>query len=286
MNFKSAKVHFFLIVFLTGCLSFNVYSQKAKFYVLVYKYKEGDKYRITASTYKNFSTTAGTFTNSFSGETSFDLFQEIEGADDEAADMKIRIELTRQTENGKNLTYKLSKVFKGDELRLTFDRFGRILPKSVQYQYSDSQRVHQSESLSLLRNIFVPLPDRALKAGDTWDVTEVFEAEQLAALAGSSYGIKRPDVRGLYTLESVDEGVAKIVLHLEVSGNGKLVELKDSPELDFLLQIEGIFYFEIAEGKIVNGSITTEAVGVTSMADAIIDFKGSLMSTFTMEKYK
>ncbi|MBL7995140.1 TULIP family P47-like protein [bacterium] len=285
MNFKTAKVHFFLIIFLTGFLSFNVYSQKAKFYVLVYKYKEGDKYRITTSTYKNFSTTAGAFTSSFSGETSFDLFQEIEGADDEAADMKIRIELTRQTENGKNLTYKLSGMFKEVEVRLAFDRYGRVLPNSAQYQKIDSQRASQSEQLSLLSNIFVPLPNRAVKAGDAWDVSEVFGAEQLSALAGSSYGIKRPDVRGQYTLESVDDGIAKIVLHLEVSGNGKLTELKDSPEFDFLLQIDGIFHFEVAQGKIVNGSITTEAVGVASMGDTNIDFKGSLMSTFNVEKY-
>lgn len=274
----------FLILFLAA--SSDVYAQKSKLYVLVYKYKEGDKYRVTTSTYKSFTAVSGIYNNSYSGETTIDLYQEIEGADDEAYDMKISMELTRFTENGKNMTYKLSHVLKGDEIRFSFDRFGKILRGTVQYQSADSTRLNKQEQLTLINNIFVPLPDRAMKTGDTWKVTDFLNAEQLALLAGSSYGIKKPDVSGVYTLENVDEGVAKISLTLEVSGSGKLTELKDTPELDFLIQISGSFNFNIAEGKIINGSLTTEAVGVTTIGKETVEFKGNSSTAFSVEKYK
>lgn len=275
----------FLLVSFTTKTS-DAYSQKSKLYVLVYKYKEGDKYRITTSTYKNFSSVSSIYNNTLSGETTVDLYQEIEGADEEAYDMKIRMELTRFTENGKNLTYKLSQVLRGDEIQLSFDRFGKILEGTVHYHAADSASLKKHEQVSLINNIFVPLPDRALKAGDTWNVTDFFNAEQLSSLAGSSYGIKEPDVRGFYTLENVDQGIAKITLSLEVSGNGKLTELQDMPELDFLLQIAGTFDFNITEGKIVNGNLTTDAVGVTTIGKENIEFKATTSTSFSIEKYK
>lgn len=264
----------------------DTYSQKSKLYVLVYKYKEGDKYRVTTSTYKSYSTSSRIYNSSFSGETTIDLYQEIEGADEEAYDMKIRTELTRHTENGRNLTYKMDNVIKGDEVQFSFDRFGKILEGTLQYQASDSSRAKKSEDLALISNIFVPLPDRALKTGDTWKVTEVFSAELLAHLAGSSYGIKAPDVNGIYTFESADAGIAKITLTLEVSGTGKLTELIDAPELDFLIQISGSFDFNITEGKVINGSLTTDAVGVTTIGTETIEFKGNASTAFSSEKYK
>jgi hypothetical protein len=226
------------------------------------------------------------YNNTYSGETTVDLYQEIEGADEEAYDMKIRMELTRFTENGKNLTYKLSQVLRGDVIQLSFDRFGKILEGTVHYQAADSASLKKHEQVSLINNIFVPLPGHALKAGDTWNVTDFFNAEQLSSLAGSSYGIKEPDVRGLYTLESVDQGIAKISLTFEVSGNGKLTELHDMPELDFLIQIAGIFDFNITEGKIVNGNLTTDAVGVTTIGKENIEFKATASTAFSIEKYK
>lgn len=286
MSPKSVVSCTFFVLFLCVVSSLKIYSQTSKLYVLAYKYSEGDKYRITSSTYKNFSTISASYTNSTSGETTFDLYQEVLGVDDEACDMKIRIELTRQTVNGKNLTYKLANVLKGDEVILSFDRFGKILPKSVEYHSSDTLRARSQQHLSLLRNIFLPLPDRALKTGDTWAVSEVFDEEQLAALAGSAYGIEKPEVQGMYTLESIDEGKAKIVLSLEVSGNGKLSELRDLAELDFLMQITGTFYFNVTEGKIVGGNISVDAAGITTIGQQSVDFKGSHISTFAVEKYK
>lgn len=275
-----------LMCLLCGIFSPPAVAQKNRLYVLAYKYKEGDKYRITSSIYKTFTTKSGTYSQSLTGETGFDLYEEIEGADDEAYDMKVRIELTRQTENGKNLTYKLANVFKGDEVRLSFNRFGKIIPNSVEYHTTDSSGKYDKERLSMVRNIFVPFPDKALKIGDTWKVSDVIDKEQLEVLAGASYGIKNPDVNGIYTLESVEEGIAKITLHLEVSGNGKLIELNNALELDFLLMISGNFYFSITDGKIINGNISTDAAGVTVMGDQTIEFKGSHMSTFSIEKYK
>lgn len=286
MRFHPMIFRVAIICLLSVCITFHAHSQKGKFYALVYKYKEGDKYRITTSTYKNFSTTSQSYNNSFSGETSFDLYQEVEGADDEACDMKVRFELTRHTENGKNMTYKLPGVFKGDELMLTFDRFGKILPKSIEYHSGDSTNARAQEQLSLFRNIFIPLPDRALKTGDTWDVSDVFDEDQLNILAGSSYGMKKPDVRGQYLLESVEDGKAKIALDLEISGNGRLSELRDSAEFDILLRITGTFNFDVVNGKVLDGNINTEAAGVTKIGQQKVDFKGSLMSTFTIEKYK
>lgn len=274
---------FLLILF--SCTS-DVYAQKSKLYVLVYKYKEGDKYRVTTSTYRSFSTSSGIYKNAFTGETTIDLYQEIEGADDEAYDMKIRTELTRHTENGRNLTYKLSHVLKGDEIQFSFDRFGKILEGTLHYQASDSSRMKKSDQVALVSNIFIPLPDRALKTGDTWKVTDFLTSGQLARLAGSSYGIKTPDVNGIYTLESEDAGIAKISLTLEVSGTGNLTELSGTPELDFLIQISGSFDFNIVEGKIITGSLTTDAVGVTTIGKETVEFKGNASTAFSSEKYK
>lgn len=286
MRLLLSPLYFLMFSILFLAASSDAYAQKNKLYVLVYKYKEGDKYRVTTSTYKSFTAVSGIYNNSYSGETTIDLYQEIEGADDEAYDMKISMELTRFAENGKNMTYKLSHVLKGDEIQFSFDRFGKILQGTVHYQSADSTRLNKQEQQTLINNIFVPLPDRAMKTGDTWKVTDFLNAEQLALLAGSSYGIKKPDVSGVYALENVDEGVAKISLTLEVSGSGKLIELKDTPELDFLIQISGSFNFNIAEGKIVNGSLTTEAVGVTTIGKETIEFKGNSSTAFSVEKYK
>jgi hypothetical protein len=275
------------IVWTISCLTpVDVFSQKSKFYVLAYKYKPGDKYRVSTSSYSNFTATSGLYNNSYSSETSFDLYQEIEGADDEAYDMKIRLDLTRFTENGKNFTYKLGNMFRGDLIHLSFDRFGKVLPETVVYTAVDTTHAQKLKQSSFITLIFVPLPDRALKIGDTWKVTDLLSAEEINNLAGSVIGISKPDIRGAYTLDSVDAGQARIKLSLEISGNGKPANLREMPELDFLLQINGTFSFNIPDGKITYGSVTTEAVGVTSIGETNVDFKGSYTSVFSVEKYK
>ncbi len=281
------RLIFLLLAFWAfGVCPSSLYPQKSKLYVLAYKYKEGDKYRVSTSSYNSFTTVSGKYASTFTSETAFDVYQEIEGGDEEAYDMKMRIELTRFSENGKNFTYKLGSLFRGDEIRLSFDRFGHVLPGTVEQTLSDSTQVISHKVSSLIPLLFLPLPDRAIKTGDTWQITDFLSPEQLLSLVGPSFGIKKPEIRGIYTLESVNESLATVSLSVEISGSGRPAETKGLPELDFLIQMTGSFVFSIAEGKVINGNLTTDAVGVAVIGDMNVDFKGNLQSVFSVEKYK
>jgi hypothetical protein len=274
----------FLITFLL--LVSDVQAQRNRSYALIYKYKEGDTYRVSTSTYQNFSTTSKAYSHSTYGETAFDLYEEITGSDHEAYDMTVRIELTKQTVNGQNLTYKLSNLFKDDIIKFTFDRFGKILDSTVQYENISNKKETIQKRLASVRNIFLPFPNHLIKVGDSWKIEDYFDRKQIDQMFTSPYGMTQPEVRGVYSLDSVDQGTAKIGLALDILGGGKLAASGDSMQVDFAAQITGTFYFNIIEGKIANGNLITQITGLGKLSNEDVEFTGSEVTSFTSEKYK
>ncbi len=279
--------HYFKILFLIFLVSApNAYAQKNRLYALTYKYKEGDKYRISTGTYQNFSTASKSYNHSSYGETAFDLYEEITGADGESFDTSVKIELTRHTVDGRNLTYKMANLFTGDALKFTFDRFGKIKGSTVQYENVSGKKESFEKNLNIIRNIFIPLPSYPVKLGDAWKIEDYFDQKQIHEMFASEYVTAVPEVRGAYSLDNVDQGIAKIGLSLEISGIGKLSAAGDSLQLDYLVQVTGAFYFNIIDGKITTGSLITQIGGLGKSSDEEIEFNGSEITNFNSEKYK
>lgn len=268
-------------------LAGNVFSQKSKIVVLVYKYKPGDQYRVTTSTYRNFSTTSPVYSNASYGETAFDVYQEVTAFDGEIYDMSAEIELTRYTRDGENLTYKLQKVLSGETFAFAFDRFGKILNESVKYEKSAGvKEKDRSAQLKLFENVFIPLPSDPIKVGDKWKITDYYSKEKLLQLFGNEYGIASPSISGEYKLESVDGSIAKISLLVDVSGDGKFDDGKRKFGVNFLFKISGEYQFSIIEGKIKTGGVTAEMAGVGMLDNKEVEFSGTESTSFVVEKIK
>lgn len=265
----------------------NIFSQKSKIVVLTYKYKPGDQYRVTTSTYRNFSTTSAVYSHSSYGETAFDVYQEVTAFDGKIYDMNAEIELTRYTREGENLTYKLQKILSGETFAFAFDRFGKILEGSVKYEKStDIKEKDRSAQLKLFENIFVPLPLSPITIGDKWKIDDYYSKEKLYQLFGSEYGITSPSISGEYKLESVVGTMARISLSVDVTGDGKFDDGQRKFGVNFLFKITGEYEFSIADGKMKTGNVTAEMAGVGMLDNKEVEFTGTESTSFVVEKIK
>lgn len=259
-----------------------VFSQKDRLVVLTYKFNEGDKYRIAVSTYKNFSTISTKYNNSIYGETAYDIHQNITQVDGEgSAQIANDIELTRYTVNGQNLTYKMAKLFTNDHVEIGVDRFGTLLEKSLTIK---NGVLAESGIENIWRYMFIPFPEKTLKIGDTWTLTDAAGDSALALPFKKLLRITDPAIAVRYKLEEADKSTAKIKLSLEVNGEGAIPEHKEQSKINFLIVLEGTVVYSFSEGRILNGSLVTQLAGTGNIGTSAVEYSGSLNTTFTIEE--
>ncbi len=252
------------------------FSQKERFYVFTYKFKNNDKIRVSVSEYKNFSTVAGNYNNSLYQETSYDLYQDINYVDEDGiAESTMRFELTKNTINGQNMTYELANIFKNDNLVVSFDRYGKV--KKAEYKNNKEEPNKKFEKLaSQLAQIYIVLPDKPMKVGESWELPE--NTELLSVV--EQFKIQKPQIFSKMTFSSADNNVATIKIKYEISGTGKLEKMV----LNYLIQAEGKIYFDLTAGRLINGNILTQVVAESDNVKQKVEFNGSISSSFNVEK--
>ena len=258
-----------------------------KVFVLTYKYQVGDRIRVTTENYKNFSTKSKNYDHSTYGEMALDLYEEVVDEGSHGYEMEIDVELTRYVKDGQNLTYKLANLFKGDVYTFSFDRYGRVTSDNIGHEAdSSSLKKNFDGKLSVFKNIFVPLPGYPVKVGDKWKLETYYDMKRMVEDFASEFNMQKPSIEGDFALESVDNGVAKIVLAVDISGKGSVGDSARKMDLDFIVKVTGDYNFDIADGKLINGSLLTEVAGIGKLGQNEIEYNGSQTTSYHFEKIK
>ncbi len=269
-----------LFIFVTPAVA-----QKGKLFVLTYKFNRGETLRVSTSSYQTFSAGRKGNKTSTYGETAFDMYQTVARAEGGLYDIDARLELTRLTRDGNNLTYKMAGVLSGDRYYFSFDRFGRVATDLTSHELvrDSSQRAVQQDFANF-RTVFIPLPDRAIRVGEKWNVTDVMDVQSWIQPFQPRIKMDVPEIQGTYMLEEVTDGVAKIVMSVDVAVSGTLGETQTG--VDFLMAITGDFYFDVNKGRILNGSSVTRLESIAVLGSGEAEFSGSVTTTFNMETVK
>jgi hypothetical protein len=90
-------------------------------------------------------------------------------------------------------------------------------------------------------------------------------------------------IKGSYTLESVDRNQATISLDMEIGGKGELAEAEASLEVEFFILAKGVFVMNIAEGKLISGSLNADVAGLGELNKSEVEFRGSQTTSFNVE---
>ncbi len=261
----------------------SVAAQKGKAYVLTYKFSAGEEIRVSTSTYRTFTAGLKGHKKSSYGETAFDLYQTISNADGGVYDVDARVEVTRVTRDGQNFTYKLSKLFAGHRIYFTVDRFGTVdVTRTSLEKSADSASQAVKQEFPTFEHTWLPLPQRPVRVGEKWDAAEVVSLSSWLKAFDGVYRMEDPQVRGTYKLEDVNEGVARIVLDVEVSISGTVADTGT----DVVMAITGEYFFDVNRGRLQNGTsvVRLESIAVTSAGE--VEYSGSITSTFSMEDGK
>jgi hypothetical protein len=254
---------------------------------LTYKYRSGEKYRVSTSTYRNLTTISQEYRNATYGEIAYDVYQTVTEDKDDLYRTTSTIELTRFTQNGENLTYKMYKTFENDVLYYAFDRFGVVDSSSVRYENTGNLKKASFDSgLGLIQNVLVPLPTYPLKVGDKWKVSDYYSFHTIFDVIGRQYHMDRPSVKGDYVLASVDQGVATIEMSVELSGHGDVEGEGPVLTADYAIAIHGSFQMLVSEGRLTGGSITAQIAAIGAMGKEEVEFSGSQTTSFHIEKLR
>lgn len=260
-------------------------AQKGKLYVLTYKLSKGETLRVSTSAYRTFSAGRKNQKTSTYGETAFDMYQSVVRAEGGLYDIDATLELTRLTRDGQNLTYKLAGLFAKDRYYFTFDRFGRVMTDQTSHEVvRDSIQDVVRQDFPRFRTVFVPLPEQAVRVGEKWDAANVVDLQAWLGPFQTRIKMDTPEILGHYELVDVSEGIAKIVMTVDVAASGTLGETATG--VDFLMAVTGEYYFDVHAGRVVNGSMVTrlESIAVTESGE--IEFSGSVTTTFSVESAK
>lgn len=262
-------------------------AQRSKSVVLNYKFSSGDQYRISVSSYKNFSTSSKLHAQTSYGDMSYDLEMRIEKSDGDVYDAVLKAVLTRYTRDGINLTYKLADVFRNYQWLLAFDRFGRILDESIRQQ--KNQSAADSADIQVIQGSMIfllPFPDYAVKVNDKWLLKDFYDAKKITELIRPEWNITEPSVTGEYLLESIDGGVARVVSDILISGRSKLGDAKGRIETEMMMRFDGRYDFDITKGRLINGSVTVISAGIGRTGSTDITYDGSQTISINFEKIK
>lgn len=264
----------------------SVHGQRPRQNVMTHKYSKGDRYRISVSQYRTFAVTGESMNRSSFGETTYDLYMQCLASDGDVMDAQIHAEITKIAKDGQNLTYRLGQSLKQPPWLFAFDKFGRVLPESV----NPLEENNAAPDTSWIRDFslfLVPLPDYPLKVGDKWDILNADLAKRFQGTFGDAIHITKTNMKGHYRLESIDDGVAMITLDVELSGSGRVRESERAVmELDLLIHMMGSYFHHIASGKLVNGQLTSELAAIGTHAGKEVNFSGTHTISFNNEKSK
>ncbi len=263
----------FVLILVT--LSTMAFAQRDRFYVLTYKFSNAQKSRISMTVYKNLSVNSPNYHNSTYQEIAFDIYQEVMHVDEEGiAESNVRFELTKNTLNGQDLTYKMANYFAGDGFILKYDRHGNV--RDMEYANSrDLPKANFEKAAQRLKQVYITLPDHPIKIGDSWDIRLGEGVESIV----EDLKIAKPEISGKYTLTSVDRNVATIQVRTDIAGTGKF----ETMELNYILRVDGKIYFDISSGQLINGNIITEVVSESGNVKQKIEYSGSISSNFNFE---
>jgi len=260
-------------------------AQKGKLFVLTYKLTRGETLRVSTSAYQTFSAGRKGNKSSSYGETAFDIYQTVSRAEGGLYDIDARLELTRLTRDGNNLTYKLAGLFGRDRYYFTFDRFGRVVADQTSHEIvRDTVQEVIRQNFTNFRTVFVPLPDRAVRVGEKWNAGEVPDLQAWLQPFQTRIKIDAPEFSGTYNLTDVTDGIAKIVMNIDISVSGLLGETETG--VDFLMSITGDYYFDVNKGRVLNGSAVTRLESIAVLGSGEAEFSGSITTTFSVESVR
>jgi len=110
-----------------------------------------------------------------------------------------------------------------------------------------------------------------------------YKLEDVKEAVGLDMVLRDPKFSGFYKLESVTESVANIIVTIDIRGSGDTKAGKNTMPLDFLMEVRGSFYIDLAGGMLQTGEVNAELAAIGTLGEKEADYRGSVTTTFKVE---